>query len=440
MNKKPVKRPSKPLFVVMCVLSAILLVVNGLLVTLVPANINMINSFFYKGPSGEVVAAAREDSEAMTQTIEAEGIVMLKNENALPLSSGTKINVFGYGSRDTVYGGTGSGSGDSTNNVTIAQGLTNAGFSVNPEQVSFYDAHYIPREGVGYTGSNFDINETPLNEYSDSLISNAKNYSDVAVFVISRFGGEGADLPMDMTPSDTVIGNAGQAESVGVKGGDAGNHYLELQSCEQAVRDMVCQNFDTVIVLVNSTNAMELGFVEAQNIDAALWVGCIGSTGANAISDVISGKVNPSGRTTDTFAYAVESAPSYYSLGDYDYTNCTYVNNSPIARNHDEDVYHYVDYIEGIYVGYCYYETAAADGFIDYDATVQYPFGYGLSYTTFDKQIADFNCDGKTVTMKVKVTNTGSVAGKDVVEVYYHAPYTVGGTRISTALSVQATT
>lgn len=190
---------------------------------------------------------------------------------------------------------------------------------------------------------------------------------------------------------------------------------------------MVKEHFGTVIVLVNSTNAMELGFLEEDGIDAALWIGCLGSTGANAVGEVLSGAVNPSGRTSDTFAYAVESAPSYYSLGDYDYTNLEWVNTNPIAASSEPDAYHYVDYIEGIYVGYRYYETAAEDGFIDYDATVQYPFGYGLSYTTFEQSISDFQNDGETITMTVDVTNTGAVAGKDVVETYYSAPYTPGG-------------
>ncbi|MGM9537161.1 MAG: glycoside hydrolase family 3 protein [Candidatus Onthomonas sp.] len=216
----------------------------------------------------------------------------------------------------------------------------------------------------------------------------AKGYSDVAIFVISRLGGEGGDLPMDMGVTESAVGTSGQATVIGVQGGDEGKHYLELQSKEQEVLDMVKENFGTVIVLVNSTNAMELGWLEDEDIDAALWIGCLGSTGANAVGQVLSGAVNPSGRTSDTFAYEVESAPSYYSIGSYDYTNIEYTNieytnTNPISGNGEPDCYHYVDYIEGIYVGYRYYETAAEDGFIDYDATVQYPFGYGQSYTSF---------------------------------------------------------
>ena len=427
VNQSP-RRPRKLPMVLMSILTALLLVFSIAASVLVPQYYDMINSFLAPGPSGEEVSAARAASAEKTQEIASEGIVLLENKNgALPLESGIPVNVFGYGSRDTVYGGTGSGSGDSSNNVTIAQGLENAGFQVNPDLVAFYDAHYIERVGVGYTGSNFDINETPLSEYSDELLQGARDYSDVAIFVISRFGGEGADLPMDMTPSETEIGSSGAATSIGVQGGDPGKHYLELQDSEIQVLEMVKENFDRVIVLVNSTNAMELGWLEDEGIDAALWVGCLGSTGANAIGQILSGEVNPSGRTSDTFAYAVESAPSYYSIGDYDYTNVEYTNTSPISSSTEPDCYHYVDYIEGIYVGYRYYETAAADGFIDYDATVQYPFGYGLSYTSFEQEITGFQNDGETVAMEVTVTNTGGVAGKQVVQAYYSTPYTPGG-------------
>lgn len=424
----PIRRPRKAALAVMCILTALLLVVNIAGAVLIPPNAALINNFFNKGPSEEETAPAGAASAEMTQQVAEEGIILLDNKNgALPLAQSSKINVFGYGSRDTVYGGSGSGSGDESNNVTLAQGLANAGFEVNQELVDFYDSHFVERTGVGYTGNNFDINEPAISEYSDTLLANAKAFSDVALVVFSRLGGEGADLPLDMTPSESEVGSSGAATSVGVKGGDAGKHYLELQQVELDLLDMVKENFGTVVVLVNAANAMELGFLEDPDVDAALWLGCLGSTGCNAVGEILSGAVNPSGRTTSTFAYAVESAPSYYSFGDYDYTNVTYTNTSPIAASAEPDTYHYVDYVEGIYVGYRYYETAAADGFIDYDATVQYPFGYGLSYTTFTQEIADFRDDGTTISMDVQVTNTGSAAGKDVVQVYYTAPYTPGG-------------
>jgi beta-glucosidase len=176
---------------------------------------------------------------------------------------------------------------------------------------------------------------------------------------------------------------------------------------------------------------MELGFVEDENVDAAVWTECFGSVGTVALGEILIGSVNPSGKTSDTFAYAVESNPTYYSFGGYDYTNASYVNTAGAAGTGDAitgmDPYHYVKYNEGIYVGYRYYETAAADGFIDYDATVQFPFGFGLSYTDFAQTLDDVTFDGKTVTVKATVTNNGTVAGKEVVEVYYSAPYTTGG-------------
>lgn len=422
------KRPRKFTFVLMCIFLAVLLAANVALIALVPKYFDTINKFMDPGPSGEEVDGARQASAEMTREIESEGIILLENRgNTLPLAKGIPVNLFGYGSVDTVYGGSGSGSGDESRNITLSQGLVNAGFSVNQELTDFYQEHYVERAGVGYTGNNFDINETPVSAYSEELLANAREFSDVAVVVISRLGGEGADLPMDMTGGESALSSSGSAASIGVKGGDAGKHYLELQQSEQEMLNLAKENFGTVIVLINSTNTMELGFLEDEGVDAALWIGCLGSAGANAVGDVLSGAVNPSGRTTDIFAYALESAPTYYSIGNYDYTNITYVNTSPVAPGSEPDCYHYVDYREGIYVGYRFYETAAADGFIDYDSTVQYPFGYGKSYTDFQKEIVDFKDDGREIQMDVKVTNTGAAAGKTVVQVYYTPPYTAGG-------------
>ena len=214
-------------------------------------------------------------------------------------------------------------------------------------------------------------------------------------------------------------------------GSEAGRSYLEITPNEEDLLSMVEENFDHVVVVLNSPNEMELGFLESDKIDAALWIGTPGSTGCNAVGKMLSGDIDPSGATVDTFAYDLSSAPSYYNFGAYDYSNVTYSNSALFAGSGDatsgEASYHNVDYAEGIYVGYRYYETAAADGYIDYDTTVQYPFGYGLSYTTFDESIADFTDDGQTITMVVNVTNTGDVAGKDIVQGYYSAPYTKGG-------------
>lgn len=194
---------------------------------------------------------------------------------------------------------------------------------------------------------------------------------------------------------------------------------------------MAEKDFSRVVVVLNSPNPMELGRMNDDAVGAVLWVGTPGATGCNAIAKVLTGEVNPSGKTVDTFAYDLTSAPSYYNAGDFSYSNTEAGNAAIFAGTGDAAVgnlpNYYVNYTEGIYVGYRYYETAAADGFIDYDSTVQYPFGYGLSYTTFDQKLDDVTDDGTTITATVTVTNTGSVAGKQVAEIYAAAPYTKGG-------------
>ena len=228
----------------------------------------------------------------------------------------------------------------------------------------------------------------------------------MAIVTISRVGGEGGDLPQDMYA-------AGYSKT------DDGRHYLELTQDEEDLLALIkAQGFSKVIVLVNSSNAMELGFLEDDSIDAALWIGSLGSTGFNAVGEILSGKVNPSGRLSDTYAYDLTTAPAYWNAGDFTYANLKH---------------HYVEYAEGIYVGYRFYETRYVDnttGVCDeaaYAKAVQYPFGYGLSYTTFEQSIADYKSTDSAIEMTVEVKNTGAVAGKDVVQVYYTAPYTIGG-------------
>ncbi|MBR1812607.1 MAG: glycoside hydrolase family 3 C-terminal domain-containing protein [Lachnospiraceae bacterium] len=346
------------------------------------------------------VADATEQSLRMAERLEEEGIVLLRNENhALPLAAGTKVNLFGYASIDPIYGGTGSGSGDTSANVDVITGLTDAGLQVNEQLVNFYRNSGVgrPKQG-GYSGSNFTPAEVPVDQYTDDLLKAAREYSDTAIIVLSRIGGEGGDLPMDMY-------------AAGYSKADDGRHYLELTQDEEDLLNLVKeQHYEKVVVLINSSNAMELGFV--QGVDACLWVGSPGAVGFRAVGSVLTGAVNPSGRLTDIYAYDLTTAPAYYNAGSFTYGN--------LKRN-------YVEYAEGIYVGYRYYETAAADGFLDYEQTVQYPFGYGLSYTTFSQSIESFVDGGGNIILQVKVENTGSVPGKDVVQVYYTAPYTKGG-------------
>ncbi|MFA9378209.1 MAG: glycoside hydrolase family 3 N-terminal domain-containing protein [Lachnotalea sp.] len=416
-KEKKIQRPNRVAFTIVSILLAALFVVNVVVVKVASPYFGFLNNFVSDAPTDEKAVKATKTSAELTKEVEEEGIIMLTNNGTLPLTNEKNVNVFGTGSIDFTYGGTGSGSGDSSKNVTFIQGLENAGLKTNPEIQEYYKENATARENGELLGSDFGIYEIPGSDYNTKLIDDAKVFSDVAIVVFSRVGGEGFDCPMDMK---------------GYQGGDSGKSYLEMQDTELKLLSMVEQNFGTVVVVLNSPNAMELGFLKDEAVDASYWVGCPGSSGCNAIGEVITGAVNPSGHTTDTFAYEMESNPTYYNFGEYNYTNATYLNKAQFAGTSvdavtGEDNFHYVEYQEGIYVGYRYYETAAADGFIDYDATVQFPFGYGLSYTSFDKKITNFKDDGANVSMDVIVTNTGNTAGKDVVEVYNSAPYTSGG-------------
>lgn len=396
--------------VVTCILLAIIIAANGAIYALN----NIINQHFSSVKVDDVaVDDATTASKDITTRIEEEGIVLLENkDNALPLNTekNAKVNVFGQSSTAIVYGGAGSGASDETDNVTLQEGLKQAGFEVNDDLTKFYEDHKTKKKGqnvFNLKGGDYNINEPATSEYSDKLISDAKKFSDTAIVVFSRNGGEGGDLPMDMAS---------------YTGGDAGKHYLELQSCEQEMLSMVEKNFEHVIVLVNSSNAMELGFLEDKNVDAALWIGGPGSTGCVAVGEVLSGAINPSGRLVDTYAYDLTTAPAYYNAGDFTYTS-----------NGEDTSEHYVEYAEGIYVGYRYYETRYVDnetGKCDEDAynkVVQYPFGYGLSYTSFEQKITHHEVKDGKINIEIEVKNTGKVAGKDVAQVYVTAPYTNGG-------------
>jgi len=403
--------------VIVSILLIIALIVNVVCIQMFAA----INTFMaanlnsrLPGAHGSVAAEqltpeqAKEASLRMAQELAAEGIVLLETgENALPLDSGAKVNLFGYATVSPLYGGTGSGASDTSANVDLVQGLTNAGLEVNQELVNFYKSSGVKRESqTGFTGSDFTPAEVPAAQYSDALLENAKAFSDTAVVMFSRIGGEGGDLPMDMAA-------AGYSQAGGARS------YLELTQDEEELLALVkSQGFGRIIVLINSSHAMELGFLE-DGVDAALWIGGPGSRGMDAVGQVLAGTVNPSGRLPDTYAYDHTTAPAYWNAGSFTYSNL--------------DKRNYVEYVEGIYVGYRFYETRFinnATGQCDeaaYEKTVQYPFGYGLSYTTFEQSIEDFSADKKTITMKVKVSNTGNVSGKDVAQVYFTAPYTEGG-------------
>ena len=412
------RRPNRPLLVLVCLVVAVIVAANAVIFGFAVPHADVASAFLTDPDfTDQEVIDAREATAQLTEEVEGEAIVLLDNDGTLPLAAG-KVNVFGSTAGNNFsYGGTGgSGGGDSSQNVTFYQGLENAGLEPNPELLSFYETHAKDPTTFWNVGVDWNLYELPLSDYDPAVLEDARAYSDTAIVVITRKGGEGTDLPLDMA---------------GLEGSEAGRSYLELTPSEEELLDMARTSYDKVVVVLNSPNAMELGFLEDEGVDAAIWVGTPGARGANAIGKVLTGAVNPSGKTVDTFPYEVESAPSYYNFGAYDYPNTSYTNTALTAGLGDTETgtnpYHYVEYAEGIYVGYRYYETAAADGFIDYDATVQYPFGYGLSYTTFDQTLDEVTDDGTTVTARVTVTNTGDVAGKQVAEIYASAPYTPGG-------------
>lgn len=360
----------------------------------------------YLSGSGTVTT---DKSEDVCRRIEEEGMVLLKNEDAaLPLASGAKISLFGQDSVDFVYGGAGSGSVDTTLAPNLKEAMEAAGFTVNETLWDFYESgagkNYrksVPDEtGAG----EFAVNEVPADVYTDAVKKSFADYNDAAIVCIGRSGGESADIPTEPLAS--------------------GYQYLELDNNELDMLAMACENFDTVIVLLNANNALELGFLEDEayeNVKACVWCGGVGQVGIYAIGDALAGTINFSGHLADTYAYDSLSAPSNANIGDFDILNSEVENGTK-----------YTVYAENIYVGYRYYETRYEDvvlgqgnaGNFDYASEVQFPFGFGLSYTEFEWSNYEVEEKSDTFEISVKVTNTGDVAGKDVVEIYMQSPYT----------------
>lgn len=370
----------------------------------------------------EVDAAAKE----LVEEISGAGIVLAKNDGAvLPLAAGSSVTMLGRAAADPVFGGSGSGSVDTNSAVNARQGLENAGFTVNDAVYGAIEA-YAAENPRGFIEmdrpdiSTYFIGEMPVDGY-EAQSSSFAEYSDAAVVYIGRPGGEGGDLTRDMSDWDD---NA-----------EPGQHQLELNKDEKDLIELAKASFDTVVVVVNSSTTIEMGDLQADTgVDAILLAGSPGATGLNAVGTILSGEVNPSGRTADLWAADFTADPTFANFGGYLYDNLsvsypvsaveTATSNATVT-----DEAPFVNYAEGIYVGYRYYETAAAEGFLDYDEAVVYPFGYGLSYTDFAWTVTGTetgDVDG-TIAVTVDVTNTGTVAGKDVVELYYSAPYTPGG-------------
>lgn len=382
--------------------------------------------------NGTITEETSDAATKLCEDIAAEGIVLLENEEGvLPLENGAKLNVFGWSSTNPVYGGTGSGSlSDAYPTVSLLEGLTNAGFEVNQELADFYTGYSSTRPMVGMWGQDWTVPEPTVEDYDAAgVFEAAKEYSDTAVVVIARSGGEGADLPTSLDPAieDTFSADGGMFGASGVRMSenkddlDASKHYLELTNREIAMLDRVTADYDNVVVVVNAANTMELGFVEDYSqIKGVVWCPGTGQSGFNSLGQILAGTVNPSAKTSDTFVRDLTKTPTYNNFGNYTYDNMDEFAVDGVSPT-------FVNYTDGIYVGYRFWETAAVEGLINYEENVQYPFGYGLSYTTFEQEMGDLTETDGIISVDVTVTNTGDTAGKDVAEVYYNPPYTNGG-------------
>lgn len=337
--------------------------------------------------------AARSNGEAIAGEISDEGIVLLKNEdNALPLSE-KKLNVFSVSAGNIRLAGGGSGASDQSRAVNLYDGLESAGIAYNTELRDFYDSVVGGNTKGSSTGiidvvlsmiMGSAVEEPDISYLTEDVIAQAKAYSENALIVVST-------------------------ESV--EGSDASVSQLQLSENKRALVEKVAANFENVIIVVNAGNTMELGFLEEYPaIKAALWIGTPGPRGCESLARILAGTVNPSGRLVDTYAYDVSDNPASVNFGDYDYSNLSMS---------------YLDYEEGIYVGYRFYETFYAGDEAAYRKAVQFPFGHGLSYTKFEWELVEQSFDeAAELSTRVKVTNIGNSAGKDVVQLYFSAPYT----------------
>ena len=456
-----VKKQKKPIKIWTIATSIILVVAIALNVVLfkVPIVTGSLNLFFggerpriaegSEGAAGayaskaEVLAAA----ENFVIEVEKEGITLLKNEaDALPLTGSPKVSVFGKNSVNLVYSGSGSAGNSSSSVKTLYESLEAAGITYNPTLKAFYSDNAKSGAGrpanpamtSGQRLAGFATGETPVSSYSADITSSYGDYADAALVVISRIGGEGFDLPRSMATDFT--------SHTAVEGADSpDSHYLQLDANERALIAHVKENFSRVVVLLNIGSTMEVGeLAQDDGIASILWMGFPGSTGVMALGQVLSGAVNPSGHTVDTWAADFTQDPTWYNTGIYG----SEYGNRYLYDGASTD-YAFVNYDEGIYVGYRYWETrgyeeekAGNPGW--YQEQVVYPFGYGLSYTTFDWNVKFDKADGSAITpsdtlrASVTVKNTGNVAGQEVVQLYYSAPFEEGSNAIEKAHVVLA--
>ena len=404
--------------------------------------------------SGTITEETSAKATELVNEITADGVVLAKDEDGiLPVASGSKLNVFGWASTNPCYGGTGSGALNTAYPVTdLLTGLHNAGIETNEELSKFYTDYKADRPSVGMVAQDWTLPEPNVSLYTDEMMENAKAFSDTAMVVITRVGGEGADLPTDM--ASVVDGSwiRRVAQAYGSERGtayyngtyddslnegndwDKGDHFLQLSNREEDLLDLVTANFDNVILVYNGANAFQMDFLkDYPQIKGVLLCPGTGQSGFEGFGKVVSGEVNPSGRTVDTYVSNLKNAPWWNNFGDFKYTNTEELNSDSSFFDPEGTTPSFVNYVEGIYVGYKFYETAADEGLINYDDEVVFPFGYGLSYTSFTKEMSGITNDGTNLNFTVTVTNTGSVAGKDVVEIYSDPPYTNGGIEKSSA-------
>ena len=398
--------------------------------------------------SGTISEETSAKATELVNEITAEGVVLAKDEdNVLPVASGSKLNVFGWSSTNPCYGGTGSGALNDAYPVTdLLTGLHDAGSETNEELSKFYTDYKADRPSVGMAAQDWTLPEPNVNLYTDEMMETAKAFSDTAMVVITRVGGEGAALPTDM--ASVVDGSwiRRVAQAYGSERGtayyngtyddslnegndwDQGDHFLQLSNREEDLLDLVTSNFDNVILVYNGANAFQMDFLkDYPQIKGVLLCPGTGQSGFEGFGKVVSGEVNPSGRTADTYVSDLTAAPWWNNFGDFKYTNTEDLNSDASFFDPEGTTPSFVNYVEGIYVGYKFYETAADEGLINYDDEVVFPFGYGLSYTSFTKEMSSITSDGTNLNFTVTVTNTGSAAGKDVVEIYSNPPYTNGG-------------
>lgn len=383
---------------------------------------------------------------SITERIGAEGFVLLKNEEeTLPLSKKeTKINVFGWASTKPYLGGTGSSAGANEEACGIIESLEMAGFETNKTLTALYTDYAEDRPIADMFGQNLTLPEPTVDVYSNVIMEEAKEFSDTAMVVIARGGGENYDLPEDM--NEVINGSYNKSAEVSNNPDvypytkvtyqnngdyddfDSGESYLELSNTEENMLKLVCENFSKVIVVINSCNPMELGWVDSYAVDAVLYAPAAGAQGFAALGNILNGSINPSGKTVDTWVYDLQKTPYRNNIGIFSYTNVDELKDKVLSEDETyQGAIGFVNYVEGIYIGYKFYETAAEEGVLDYEETVQYPFGYGLSYTEFEEEITDFTADEDGVLLEITVKNCGNYAGRDVVELYYTPPYINGG-------------